>query len=274
MLATLPLQGQERVLDAGAGTGRDTAALLDRLPRGHVVAVDGSSAMLAQLRTRLAGVDADRLTALEADLREPLRLGEPADAVFSVATLHWLPDHDAVFGSLAAVLRPGGLLRAEWGGEGNLASVESALSDVGLRQVRDSLAFAAPEQTAERLRAAGFVDVEVQLAPDPVRLQPGVVMVRWLYDQGIEVVVAHVHPAHQASMAVARASDSPLPTRFSTARCAGRAGGSSTASGPAEEVSRGGRRRTTLVRKPFGSWDAASEAAPRRRDARAAASWH
>lgn len=31
------------------------------------------------------------------------------------------------------------------------------------------------------------------------------VMVRWLRHQGVEVVVAHVHPQHQASIAVARA---------------------------------------------------------------------
>ena len=30
-------------------------------------------------------------------------------------------------------------------------------------------------------------------------------MVQWLREQGVEVVVAHVHPEHQASMAVARA---------------------------------------------------------------------
>jgi trans-aconitate 2-methyltransferase len=49
LLATLPLAGDETVLDVGAGTGRDTAALLDRLPRGRVVAVDGSAAMLEQI---------------------------------------------------------------------------------------------------------------------------------------------------------------------------------------------------------------------------------
>lgn len=55
LLATLPLRGDERVLDAGAGTGRDTELLLERLPGGHVVAVDGSAAMLARSRDRLAG---------------------------------------------------------------------------------------------------------------------------------------------------------------------------------------------------------------------------
>lgn len=106
VLASLPLAGDERVLDVGAGTGRDTAALLERLPHGHVVAVDGSTAMLGQLRRRLGAVSPGRLTILHADLTAPLVLDEPVDAVFSVATLHWLPDHGSVFQSLAAALRP------------------------------------------------------------------------------------------------------------------------------------------------------------------------
>lgn len=171
LLATLPLHGDERVLDVGAGTGRDTHALLERLPRGHVVAVDGSAAMLARLRERLTGVGPDRLTVLQADLRQPLDL-EPVDAAFSVATLHWLPEHEAVFRSLASVLRPGGLLRAEWGGRGNLAGINDVLAAIGRASVDDTLHFADAEQTAARLTAAGFINVQVDLVPDPVQLQP------------------------------------------------------------------------------------------------------
>jgi trans-aconitate 2-methyltransferase len=158
VLAGLPLRGDERVLDVGAGTGRDTAALLDRLPRGHVVAVDGSVAMLDQLRRRLDGVPAERLS---------------VDAAFSVATLHWLPDHAAVFRSLAGVLRPGGLLRAEWGGHGQLATIESALHDLGLPGVGEACNFATAEDARLGLVEAGFTDVETELVPDPVVLAPG-----------------------------------------------------------------------------------------------------
>lgn len=173
LLAALTLRGDECVADVGAGTGRDTEALLKRLPRGHVVAIDGSVAMLARLRDRLGTIGPDRLTVLHADLREPLVLPELVDGAFSVATLHWLPDHEAVFRSLAAILRPGGVLRAEWGGAGNLASINAALVELGLTSVDDALQFADKEQTAARLAAAGFVDVQVELVPDPVRLQPG-----------------------------------------------------------------------------------------------------
>lgn len=174
VLASLPLRGDERILDVGAGTGRDTALLLERLPRGHVVAVDGSTAMLAQLRDRLAGVGPARLTTLHADLTAPLTLEEPVDAVFSVATLHWVPDHGSLFRSLAGVLRPGGLFRAEWGGAGNVSNVEAVLVDLGLPRIGEACNFATAEQTARRLAAAGFTDIDVVCVPDPARMQSAV----------------------------------------------------------------------------------------------------
>jgi trans-aconitate 2-methyltransferase len=173
LLANLPLTGDEVVLDVGAGTGRDTEALLRRLPRGHVIAVDASAAMLERLRTRLAGVPAERLTVLQDDLRRPLRLDRLVDAVFSVATLHWLPDHAAVFTALRSVLRSGGRLAAEFGGAGNLAAVDTALSDLGLPSVNGRLNFATAEQTRSVLAAAGFGEIEVSLVQDPAVFTEG-----------------------------------------------------------------------------------------------------
>jgi trans-aconitate 2-methyltransferase len=55
VLDRLELRGDETVLDAGCGTGRVTAVLAQRLPRGRVIAVDGSPAMVAEARKRLPG---------------------------------------------------------------------------------------------------------------------------------------------------------------------------------------------------------------------------
>src|SRR5215831_9044725 len=55
VLDRLPLEGDERVLDAGCGTGKVTAMLLERLPRGRVVALDGSPSMIEEARRRFAG---------------------------------------------------------------------------------------------------------------------------------------------------------------------------------------------------------------------------
>ena len=157
VLERLDLQGDERVLDAGCGTGRVTAVLLERLPRGEVVAVDGSQAMVEQARARLGG----RAEVLAADLLE-LELDRPVDAILSTATFHWIADHDRLFARLYAALKPGGRLVAQCGGHGNVANVEAAVARVdhpALRGWPGPWNFTTTAETAERLRRAGFTDV-------------------------------------------------------------------------------------------------------------------
>jgi trans-aconitate 2-methyltransferase len=161
----LDLAGDESVLDAGCGSGRVTEALLDRLPAGSVVALDGSASMLERARTRLERFG-DRVTFVLADLGERLPLEEPVDAILSTATFHWVPDHDALFRNLAAVVRPGGRLAAQCGGAGNLGTVVAALRDLGADPFSRKV-FATREETEARLHASGFVDVECWLHREP-----------------------------------------------------------------------------------------------------------
>jgi trans-aconitate 2-methyltransferase len=163
----LDLQGDERVLDAGCGTGRVTAVLVERLPRGEVVAVDGSEAMVAETRKRLG----DRVQAFACDLLA-LELDRPADAILSTATFHWIADHDALFARLHAALKPGGRLVAQCGGAGNIANVVAAIEAVdhpALRGWPGPWNFATPADTARRLRQAGFTDIWTWLQPRPVQ---------------------------------------------------------------------------------------------------------
>ena len=71
-----------------------------------------------------------------------------------------------MFENLAAVLRPGGQLAFDCGGHGNIAWVHAAIETLAgdLPQVWN---FATAEDTAARLTAAGFVDVDAELLPDP-----------------------------------------------------------------------------------------------------------
>jgi len=173
VLDRLPLEGDESVLDAGCGSGRVTELLASRLPRGRVVALDASPSMIEEARGRLAGFG-DRVAYVVADLGRPLPLGSlaPVDAILSTATFHWVPDHDALFANLAAVLRVGGRLVAQCGGSGNIASIQAVLATIGDGWLGD-VHFETPEATARRLAAAGFVDIETWLQPEPTRFERG-----------------------------------------------------------------------------------------------------
>jgi len=171
VLDRLPLRGDERVLDAGCGTGRVTELLAARLPRGRVVALDGSPAMIAQAGTRLAAFG-DRIEFVVADLARTLAMEPPVDAVLSTATFHWLTDHDALFRNLAAVLVPGGRLVAQCGGAGNIAEIRRVLADLGVNSP-GPWHFATPEDTARRLEAAGFESVETWLTIETATFERG-----------------------------------------------------------------------------------------------------
>jgi trans-aconitate 2-methyltransferase len=171
VLDRLPLAGDERVLDAGCGSGRVTELLAERLPRGMVVALDASAAMIEAARQRLAPFG-DRIEYVVADLGRPLPLRDPVDAILSTATFHWVPDHDALFAILAGVLRPGGWLVAQCGGAGNIASIRAVLATIGDGWLGASR-FETPMDTVRRLDAAGFVDIECWLADEPTRFEAG-----------------------------------------------------------------------------------------------------
>jgi trans-aconitate 2-methyltransferase len=173
VLDRLELDGDERVLDAGCGTGRVTAALAERLPRGQVLAVDGSPAMVEQARERLG----DRAEVFVADLLE-LEVDPPVDAILSTATFHWIPDHDRLFTKLLQALKPGGRLVAQCGGAGNVAAIAEAAARVGAREpYAEALAgwdgpwnFQSPAATEARLKRLGWVDVWTWSFP--VRVEP------------------------------------------------------------------------------------------------------
>jgi trans-aconitate 2-methyltransferase len=172
VLARLPLRGDETVLDAGCGSGRVTQMLLDRLPRGRVVAVDSAPSMVEHAR---AALDPARATVLQAELTE-LALDDPVDAAFSNAVFHWVADHEALFARLYEALRPGGRLVAQCGGRGNVQRFHDAARAVAEEEpYAEHLAgwegpwnFAGAEETAERLGRAGFTAVETWLEPYPV----------------------------------------------------------------------------------------------------------
>jgi trans-aconitate 2-methyltransferase len=173
VLARLQLSGDETVVDAGCGSGRVTAALLERLPDGRVIAVDAAPSMIETARERLGA--RDNLELRVADLCE-LELQQSADAILSTATFHWIKDHAQLFGRLRAALRPGGQLAAQCGGHGNIRVVREAGEAAGaeppfapyLAGWAGPWRYAAPQETEQLLLAAGFASARCWLEPRPV----------------------------------------------------------------------------------------------------------
>ena len=207
ILDRLPLQGQERVLDAGCGTGRVTEALKARLPAGKVIALDASPSMLAEARARLGD---DRVEYVLADLAQPLPLDAPVDAVFSNATFHWVRNHDALFANLAEVMRPGAPLVAQCGGAGNIASVLEAVRNVGYSGP-DPFHFAGAEETRRRLVSAGFVEVHTWRHEEPTSLQPGQPLEEFLATAVLGSHLQHLAPHERPDFVRAVAQGLPRP---------------------------------------------------------------
>jgi trans-aconitate 2-methyltransferase len=168
VLSRLPRGGT--VLDAGCGSGRVTALLIERCE--HVIAVDAAPSMVEHARRTLG----DRATVSQQDLLE-LTLDEPVDAVFSNAVFHWVPDHPRLFSRLHSVLRPGAALEAQYGGHGNVEAFHEAADEVAREQpFAEHLAgwvgpwnFTTAEQARGWLAGAGFVDVRAWLEAWPMR---------------------------------------------------------------------------------------------------------
>jgi trans-aconitate 2-methyltransferase len=167
------------VLDAGCGGGRVTQKLLELTP--NVIAVDGDANMVEKARESLP----ESVPVYHQDLVE-LEIGRQVDVVFSCAVFHWITDHERLFERLRAALKPGGRLVAQCGGQGNIQNV---LDIVGERPGR--WLYAAPEDTEERLRAAGFTDARAWLEPKPTVVPD---MVKFL-----ETVILHSDPDRHAN---------------------------------------------------------------------------
>jgi len=104
LLARIPSEAPDTVVDLGCGAGTLTPLLLQRWPHARLVGVDSSPEMLAKARA-----DHPQATFVQADIAT-WRPPHPVDVLYSNATLHWLEGHEALIPALLASVEPGGWL--------------------------------------------------------------------------------------------------------------------------------------------------------------------
>jgi trans-aconitate 2-methyltransferase len=177
VLSRLWLRGDEVVLDAGCGTGRLTADLLEALPRGRVVGVDLSQNMLGlaceHLRRFGSGV-----SLIAGDLLH-LPFEGSFDGIVSTAAFHWVLDHDRLFANLRRALVPGGWLEAQCGGGPNLVTLRNRANALAttakfspfFADFHEPWLFQDAAGSALSLRRAGFVEVETSVEAAPTVLK-------------------------------------------------------------------------------------------------------
>lgn len=159
----------ERVLTLGCGTGHLSAEIATH--GSTVVGVDSDPEMLAAARDRYPGLEF-----VEADIRD-VRFEKPFDAVFSNAALHWVSEAEAVVETIATALHPGGRFVAEFGGQGNVeqivTAVRNAVSAAGYDDPGHPWYFPSVGEYATLLEAADIEPRAARLFDRPIEMDGG-----------------------------------------------------------------------------------------------------
>jgi ubiquinone/menaquinone biosynthesis C-methylase UbiE len=106
--AAVPLSLHMTALEYGCGTGLVSFALQSQL--GHITLADSSSGMLTVLRDKIAAADMQNMTPLQLDLMiDPLPV-ERYQLIYTLLTLHHIPNTDKILRAFYELLESAGYL--------------------------------------------------------------------------------------------------------------------------------------------------------------------
>jgi trans-aconitate 2-methyltransferase len=161
--------GNEIVMDAGGGSGNLTKILADKVPQGHVYAVDADTNMVQQAKSNLSGC---RNAQVVHSSMDKVSLPAELDVIFSNAALHWVLDQEGMFLHFWQLLKPNGELLIDYGGHGNLERPLSVIFEImQSEQFKEHFAnwkqswyFPKPDETERLLQKVGFKEIQVDLS--------------------------------------------------------------------------------------------------------------
>ncbi len=177
LLEILNPQPGERILDVGCGPGQLTAKIAEA--GAIVTGLDSSPDMVGQARQNFPKLS------FVLESAASMKFAEEFDAIFSNAALHWVLDAQAAANAMSKALRKGGRLVAEFGGHGNIQTIERAIVATLARYLGDNVPasnnyFPSIAEYAAILESAGFEVRSAELYDRPTPLEGDNGMANWI----------------------------------------------------------------------------------------------
>jgi ubiquinone/menaquinone biosynthesis C-methylase UbiE len=203
MAARLSLRGDEEVLDVACGTGHASVALARRLPRGRVVAVDFSPAMLAQAHKKAGAAGLTNLDFVERDM-QALGWQGRFDAAVCAFGIFFVEDMDAQLRRIVATVKPGGRVMISNFREDYMEPLRSLmvtrLDRFGVQTPPQTwLRIAHPEACRALFEGAGLRDVQSESRNFGYFLAGANEWWDVIWNAGFRRMVGRLPPAQQAS---------------------------------------------------------------------------
>jgi ubiquinone/menaquinone biosynthesis C-methylase UbiE len=154
--SAIPLTGEMRAIEIGAGTGLLGLALADDV--GELVLSDPSAGMLDVARAKLDALGVRAVSTLRLDLLADPPPSEPFDLAISLLVLHHLEDTRTALRAILGLLRPGGRIAIA-----DLATEDGSFHTEDAEGVHHN-GFD-PDELAGVARDAGFAGVETPIGP-------------------------------------------------------------------------------------------------------------
>lgn len=168
VLELLDPKAGEVILDLGCGDG--TLAREIHNYGSTVIGIDSSESMIQSARRK--GIEAYVVAG------ENIAFSDKFDAVFSNASLHWMPDYSSVLNGIFKALKSPGRFVGEFGGSGNIERLREAMREIyeteGFGVYADPWFFPSPAEYSTALDDAGFSVKYIELIPRPTPLNTGI----------------------------------------------------------------------------------------------------
>jgi trans-aconitate 2-methyltransferase len=107
LVAKIPMEDPQTVIDIGCGPGNSTQILYKRWLLADIIGVDNSRTMIERARADYPHQQWEIRDASNPDFRRKY------DIVFSNATLQWIPDHDILITRLFEMVNDNGILAVQ-----------------------------------------------------------------------------------------------------------------------------------------------------------------